>query len=191
MDVETTIAASPSPWLSIWFSPRQTIRRIVDSDAPPKWWPVIALVMFGELFVDAQFDSEGALDLSRSFTPVIVGALQTVLSVVVAPFLLAWVGSWLGGQADPKEIRQAVVWSYAPLAVAGLLGIPTAFATDASSVGVVLVAGILGVAAIVCALWAVVTLVITTAELQRFSILRSVANNVIPLAPFLLLFLLL
>jgi hypothetical protein len=74
-----------------------------------------------------------------------------------------------------------------PFAVGGLLAIPLAFANDASSVAVLLAAAVLGVAAILCAFWTVVTLVITTAELQRFSIPRSIASNVIPLSPILLL----
>lgn len=191
VDAVTTAAPPPlSPWLSIWFSPRRTIRRIVDSEERPNWWPVIALVVFGQLFVDARFDSAGALNLSGSLTPVIVGALQTVLSVSVGPFVLAFVGSWLGGEADPRDIRQAVAWSYVPFAVGGLVAIPLVFTNDASPVAVLLAAGSLGIAAMLCAFWTIVTLVITTAELQRFSIPRSIASNVIPLAPILLLLLL-
>jgi hypothetical protein len=190
---EETAAASPhpSPWVSIWFSPRRTIRRIVDSDAPPNWWPVIGLVLLVNIFAVLEFDPPGAVNLSRSFMPVAIGAAQTIFAVLVGPFLLAFVGSWLGGEADPSEIRQAIAWGYAPVAVAGLcyIPIPLIYGRTLTEVDteIPLLVVILTMVFAVGAFWSVVTQVITLAEVQRFSIVRAIASMLILVIPTLLL----
>jgi hypothetical protein len=193
MNVETVAAAPPhpSPWVSIWFSPRRTIRGIVDSEAAPAWWPVVALTILGTAVFDLQFDSAGALNPSASFMPVVIGAAQIVFGVLVGPFLLAFVGSWFGGEGDPSDIRQGLAWGYLPQAAASLCWIPiavtsgNALAGDAADVPWLVVIASLIVSA--GALWSLVTQVITLAEAQRFSILRAVASLVILLIPVMLL----
>jgi hypothetical protein len=102
--------AVPSPWLTTWFSPRRTIRRIIEAEAPPSWWPVIALAVLGQVIALTEFNPDHSVNVSNSAMPVALGALQTIFSVLVGPFLLAFAGGWLGGEADPGEIRQAIAW---------------------------------------------------------------------------------
>jgi len=189
--VPAAASPSPSPWVSIWFSPRRTIRRIVDADAPPPWWPVIALAMVGQIIGSLQFDASGDVNLSRSFMPVAIGLAQTIFSVLVGPFLLAFVGSWFGGEADPTDIRQAVAWSYVPIAFAGLLlipalllyGNPMANPNPEVPLSVLILTFMAGIGAF----WTLVIEVITFAEVQRFSIVRSIATIAILLIPTLFL----
>ena len=123
--------------------------------------------------------------------PVAIGVLQTIFGILVGPFLLAFVGGWLGGDADPGEIRQAVAWGYVPFAVAGLCWIPVAFsgrghgAEGTAEVALMLV--LLMLAVILGAAWSVVLQVITLAEVQRFSIVRAIANILILLIPMAIL----
>lgn len=138
-----------------------------------------------------QFDPDETVNVSQSAMPVVLGALQTVFGVLVGPFLLAFVGGWLGGEADPGEIRQAIAWGYLPFAVAGLCWIPLALAYRGTlsqpepEVPLALVPLVL--AAMVGVSWSIVTQVIMLAEVQRFSIFRAIASMVVLLIPAFLL----
>ena len=192
VDVETTVPNPPaSPWVSIWFSPRRTIRRVLDSEAPPAWWPVIALAVVGQMIGALSFDPTGGVNVSASFMPVVLGAVQIVFGVLIGPFLLAFTGSWFGGEADPSEIRQAVAWGYVPIAIAGLGWIPVVLIYGGELAKpdpqIPLPVAIVGLAVVIGALWSVVTQVIALSEVQRFSIARAIASMLILLIPLLLL----
>lgn len=187
-------APQRSPWRTIWFSPRRTIRRIVDSDARPSWVPVVALAALTQGFMSLQLDpNDGTLSLSRSAMPVMIGVLQLVFGVLVGPFLLAFVGSWFGGDADPTEIRQAVAWSYVPVAVAAVCVIPPllfggpAGPDDTPQTPLQWIALVSVLAIGLASLWAFVLEVITLAEVQRFSIIRALACIAILFMPVLLI----
>ena len=125
--------------------------------------------------------------------PMIVGALQIVFSVLVGPFLLAFVGNWLGGEADPSDIRQAVAWSYAPFAVVGLVWVPIIMAyggVPTAPVGeeepILWGLALAGLAVLTAALWTLWLEVVMLAEAQRFSIWRAVINIGVFVVPVLL-----
>ena len=159
----------------------------MEAEVRPAWWPVVALAILGESAAALEFDADGTLSLSRSFMPVALGSAGTIFGVLIGPFILAFVGGWLGGNADPAEIRQAVAWSYAPFAVGGLGWMPVAilYRDRSSDMPVTLLPLVL--AALIGALWSLVTQVAMLAEVQQFSILRAIASIVIVLIPTLLL----
>ena len=180
-----------SPWRTLWFSPRQTIRRIVDAEVKPAWWPVVALAAIGQAIAALMFEPDGSLSLSQSFMPVTIGMAQTFFGVLVGPFLLAFVGGWLGGDADPSDIRHSIAWGYAPLAVAALGWGPAVLwyggrmSDPEADIPLVLLPLILIV--VVGAIWSVVTQIIMLAEVQKFSVLRAIASFCILMIPVLLL----
>lgn len=189
--METTVEQTPpSPWRTVWLAPRATIRRIVDAETPPNWWPVVALASFVNAIVSLGFDQDGAISASRSFVPVSLAILQTVGPVLIAPFIYAFVGERLGGNADASEIRQALAWSLVPFAVIGLCWIPLVVFYGNVADPTVEVPGpaalllLLGFAGVV---WGFVVQVIMLAEVQRFSIARAIANIAIIMVPLLLL----
>jgi hypothetical protein len=107
----------PSPLISIWFHPRATIRRIVDTD-PTKHVIMLAALM----------GIESALSLASSqqigntwpLAAILVvcmvgGALLGVISLYANGEIYSWFGS-LGNKtpATSKQIRAAVAWSYVP-----------------------------------------------------------------------------
>lgn len=192
MSVEAgTLAPAASPWLTIWFQPRRTMRHIVDAEAPPRWWPVVALAVLVQSASLLQFDFDGGVNVGASVMPVAIGALQLVFGVLIGPFLLAFIGGWFGGEADPGEIRHAVAWSYMPYSVATLAALPVAFAYSgsladpASEVPLALLPLLLLPLAGAC--WSLVTQVVTLAEVQRFSVLRALASLLVLAIPAVLL----
>jgi hypothetical protein len=104
--------------------------------------------------------------------------------------VLLFVGRWLGGKADPGEIRQAMAWGYVPVSFAGVGWIPIALrygGKPPDDGGGLLLFTVLALTVMVGALWTFTTQIITVAEVQRFSILRAVANIGIPLVSVLIL----
>lgn len=200
------VAAAPiaaRPWRTIWFSPRRTIRDLLASEVRPGWTLVVGLAaLHGALATLAGLAAKGDLSFNTATMPTIIGALQVVFGVLVGPFFLAFSGGWFGGQADPEDIRQSLAWSYAPLAVTAVFWIPVLLAgggaidavhPDEPSASAVLRALLLLAVTFVyvaAAVWTFVLQVITLAEVQQFSILRSLGSIVVWMIPLLLLLLL-
>ena len=163
----------------------------MDAEVRPAWWPVTALAIIGQAVAALVFEPDGTLSMSGSFMPVTIGMAQTVFGVFIGPFLLAFVGGWLGGDADPSDIRQAIAWGFAPFAVGGLCWIPVELLyrgrVSAPETEISLLMLPLMLAVNVGAYWSVVTQVIMLAEVQKFSIWRAIASMGILFVPLLLL----
>lgn len=195
----TTIIAAevlaPSPWRTMWFSPRVTMRRLVDADVRPSWTPVVALAALSSALLNMQLDDTGALSASRSVMPVVIGVLQLLFGVLVGPFLLAFIGGWFGGEADPTEIREAIAWSYVPIAVCSALWIPLLLVGGTrvfgrelgpeSGVHWITLPMIVTITA--SYIWSLPLFVGALAEVQRFSIGKAILCLIILAIPTLLL----
>jgi hypothetical protein len=170
------------------------MRAVLAAEPRPSWSAVIALAALHQVLASLKIDPvDGAFSANLSAMPAILGALQIVFGVLVGPFLLAFVGSWLGGEADADDIRHAVAWSYVPHAIFGLLWIPILIAfggppTGAAPAGAAQwIAALLSLVVFSGAVWTVVLEVIMLAEVQRFAIWRAILSMVILLIPLILL----
>jgi hypothetical protein len=111
-------------WLSIWYRPRATIRRIVDTD--PRKFVLLIAWMAGALAALNSQIAIATLDLSAnvphlprlgSIGIAIAAFLFGLLSVVGLYGLAAlyrWAGGILGGTATAVEVRAALAWSQVP-----------------------------------------------------------------------------
>jgi hypothetical protein len=108
-----------NPAFGIWWHPRRTVRAVLNDD-PRRH--VFWLFMFAG--VGQAFDNASGRNLGDGFS---LGALL-VICLGVAPLiwvgfywllshLVAWTGSFLGGQAKAEEIRAALAWSSLPIAL--------------------------------------------------------------------------
>ena len=192
----STVGPTPNPWRTIWLSPRITIRRLLEADVRPGWVPVVALTALASAFAATQVDPDsGTFSFARSMMPVILGIAQVIFGVVIGPFLLAFVGGWLGGEADPADIREAVAWSYVPVAVATVAWLPLllaygsrAFTADLSPATPAQWAALPALLVLFATnLWSLVLLVATLAEVQRFSIAKAIACLIILSIPVVLI----
>ena len=131
----------PSPWLTMWTNPRETIRRIIYYD--PKrdvlllaalqgfvsslagmLYVFLFLVLVSNDYVGAPGTWESDLSSlpSTSFTALAItlGICATVgpISGLIGLYLYGWLfrvtGRWLGGNAYPIEVRAAIAWSAVP-----------------------------------------------------------------------------
>ena len=131
---ELTPAPPPlNPWRTIWFSPRQTIRAIVDSDERPSLVPVVGIA-FIAVFLNLVNTVLSAPPIWRS----LLRAVALVFSAMTAyfasgPIVLAWYGRKRNAVGGRQEIRQALAWGYAPIAVSAVCWVPLWIATDGST----------------------------------------------------------
>lgn len=179
----------------MWFAPRATTRRILESEAKPSWTAVVSLATFSSALAGVQLDETGAFSASRSMMPVLIGALQTVFGVVVGPFLMAIVGGWFGGEADPSDLRHAVAWSYIPVAASSVLWIPIwllmigagVAANDGENlIGPALVSMAL-ITVVLSFLWAVALFIGALAAAQNFSLFKATLYVLVMSLPVLIL----
>jgi hypothetical protein len=117
-----------SPFLSIWFRPRATIRRIVDTD--PTRHVLLLAIANGMVWV-----AVGALmlDLAKVWHLVAIVALCVALGAALGiamlyfdGWLIRWTGHLLGGKATAEQVRAATAWSMFPSIFGMILNMPIA-----------------------------------------------------------------
>jgi hypothetical protein len=191
-----------TPWVAIWIRPRQTIRRIVDTN--PKQgvlWLAMAsatagvLIQFGALIagylmrtraaVTGEADSWLVPLLLTLLGAVIIGALGGLGWLYLFGWLYRWVGSWFGGQAKNVEVRAAIAWvEVVSLAVFGvwvLLLVVSGGQLVSAPEELLTAAGLgLGLVAFGGWMWRTVLVCHTLGEVHRFSAWKGLGTLLIP-----------
>ncbi|MEN9343225.1 MAG: hypothetical protein RLZZ453_12 [Chlamydiota bacterium] len=184
-----------SPWLTIWFHPKETIRTVINTDL--RRFFVTLCIIYGIPLALNMVQNIGIAATVPLFA-VIVGALVLspfvgIAGIYVISWLLHFCGKWIGGGATFQEVRAAVAWSNVPnmisilawgvlLALFGEGVFHPAF-VDTQVVGYkagVLFLVMLG--ELIVSVWGFVLLLNTLAETQKFSLWRAFFNIVIPFA---------
>lgn len=184
--IETT---ARSPWLTIWTSPRVTIRRIIVADPTHQVRRLAALNGVAEALGRAAGQSLGDRIslLVLLLLCAVLGSLAGIVALYVFSALLRWTGRWLGGQAEPDEVRAAVAWGWAPSIFALLLWIPqlalygdTLFGSGdlggAELQDLPLPFLALSIAQGLTGPWGSILLIACLSEVQRFSVWRSLLS---------------
>jgi len=100
----------------IWWKPRITIRRIVDTN--PKYGVIILACLSGiARFLDQANERSLGDEMSLEWIllcAIFVGAIGGCFSLLLSSIFFKWTGSWFGGKATAQEIRAAVAWSSIP-----------------------------------------------------------------------------
>jgi Yip1 domain len=113
------------PWIAIWMSPRETIKKIVDRD------PTHQVIMLGALS-GALVMLDSMLSAALGFTPTplpallvpylpiltfaspFIGAAFGIVGLYATAFMMHWAGRTLGGVGNAVTVRAAVAWSEVP-----------------------------------------------------------------------------
>jgi hypothetical protein len=107
---------SISPWLTMWYSPRKTIRQIVDTD--PQKQILLLSALLGISWALNQLSSRNVGDkfsfISVLFAAIIGGSIIGVILVYLVGALLHWTGQKFGGKAPVEHLRAAYAWSWIP-----------------------------------------------------------------------------
>jgi signal peptidase I len=175
------------PWLTVWFSPRDTIERIVATD-PKRHVLVLAVLgtisaLMSEL-IDGGLMST-LLDWHVMTAVVLGGALLGIIYIYLSAALFRWSGAMLGGRASAVEMRAVVAWGLAPsvislaiclAALGGLKLFGSALAPERAARMLIIVlqviAGVLG-------LWSLIATMLMLARVQKFGFWRTIGSYVI------------
>jgi len=181
-----------SPWLSIWTSPRATVRRIVDT-APTKNVLLLAAISgVGRALDRASSQNAGdALPMAAILgIAVVFGPIGGIVSLHIGGALLRWTGGWLGGQGTAEQVRAAIAWSLVPTILGSLLWLPELAllgeemfteatpVMDANPILADLLLGMIGIE-VALAIWSVAILILALGEVHRFSGWRALASMVL------------
>ncbi len=187
-----------NPWITIWTSPRATIRRIVDLD--PHYKVVLLAAVSGALTGLERRWSQvpSATTPGAGIWPLVVvwsvvgGAIVGVIGLYLNGVLLKWSGAFLGGVASYAQVRAALAWSEVPaitalaigiVAIAAGMGAPTMFTGESaagSSTALSLLHAALGA-------WSFVLTLHCLSEVHRFSAWRALGSVLILVAAFAIL----
>jgi hypothetical protein len=169
-----------NPWLTIWTSPRETIKKIVAKDPNQSIWILASIIGFGYLY-DLAMELPGFVVLVLLPMAVLSPFLGMVLLNIEAWIYLK-VGEWLKGRAKFQVVRAAGAWSSIPMiplipVIMGLELIP--FIRDVSiSSAAFLVSLYIALLTVLFVLivWSIVIQIGTISQVQRFSICRATVN---------------
>lgn len=181
-----------NPWRSMWIKPRETIRDVAEETPNKALWLLAWIYGFGSLLGSFQ---------SLNVAPAVGMGLALLIAIVLAPFwgmlifavwswIILWVGKLLKGAGTFKTIRAAYAWSCVPLIVnVPLWLILVAFYSQLLFFGTEDQAMLSGPALtvlfliltgkLVFAIWALVIYLQALAEVQQFSVLRSIGNVIL------------
>ena len=180
-----------SPWISIWTRPKETIRNIVMANPNRSLWLLAAIYGFSSLL--NIFQSAG-LGANLGVMPIVLFAV--ILSPIwgYAMFALwSWIvlvtGKIFRGRGEYQTVRAAYSWSCVPLVfnvafwfiLIALFGRDLFFAIgeDRLTQLEVTTLFVILIAKVVLAIWSLVIYLNTLAEVQHFSVLRSIGNVIL------------
>lgn len=181
-----------SPWLSIWVSPRATIRRIVTENPNRSLWLLAAIYGFSSLLNSFQSASLGNMlgVIPIFFIALIISPIWGYIVFAIWSWVICWTGKLLKGKGSFREIRAAYAWSCVPLVINGALWILLIFTfghplfsnfpeehflTHSQS----FLLFVILIIKVVLAIWALVIYLNALAEVQQFSVLRAIGNVII------------
>lgn len=106
-----------SPWFTIWYVPRTTIKAIIGSKDPEKHVLLIASVVgiingLSGVFPFAELSGD-YLWLGFIFS-LILGPLFTIIELYISAAIFNWIAFFLGGNGSSRDVRVAIAWSYIP-----------------------------------------------------------------------------
>lgn len=199
MNTITIPQRSPSPFLTIWTSPRATIRHILKTDPDYMVLPLAAIAGIGMfLNIALRVRLGGPLSLGRILLlAMLIGPVLGLVSFFLHSWLLYATGRWLGGKADQADIQTVVAWARipAPVDLVVLWGVLTfidgrqlfTFASLLLDPGARLQPPVvfLLLISMLMAVWSLVILCQGLGEVQGFSAWKGLLNVI--LAPFFIL----
>jgi hypothetical protein len=176
----------PSPWLTVWFHPRETIRVILKNDIRYGFIPIAAVIGFLGLLARAKFHNLGE---TYSLLTILLGCVLLAIPVGIAGIyiqgaILSGISREFGGKSNAQETRAVIIWANVPLFITlvlyiyGILfmgqniflkEIPLEQKTILGGISLV----IIGFGQVLCSIWAICLLIAGLAEVHRFTILRS------------------
>jgi hypothetical protein len=181
-------------FLSMWTSPRKTIRGIINTNPDSKLFLLSIIYGLPMMFYFAQGSSLGQTYRGSTILLIsLIGAcIIGYIGINVGSALLYFTGKWIGGKASFKQVRASVAYSNVTnlvsigiwLILAAMFG-QSVFLADfpyASSLGnfAVLMNSIF-IVQLVVGIWSIVIFIASLSETQGFSTIKAIINTLLPM----------
>jgi len=178
-----------SPWLTIWTSPRETMARVVHDNHTKYLWIFATIYgfcallnLFQSIALGTKLSAIAIVLLSIVFAP-----LWGWVSLSLWSLFVYWVGKLFKAKGKYTNIRLAYAWACVPLAfniplwllmifVFGnevFLNFPDAELLTSAQVSFLFAILVTKVA---LAVWSLIIYIHTLAQVQNFSVLKSIGN---------------
>lgn len=182
-----------SPWTDIWVRPRKTIDWIIQNYSN---WLVTAILIYlaGVNFGIGQAELKNYGDIKTAGKILVNSLLVSGLAGLITYNIWIWsidfAASWFGGRGDFKRTQIAFAWSMVPTVVALILSLISYLLFDEemftssktaieNNTFLFVSFWILAILEGVLAIWQIVLLVVTVSQVQKISIMKSIASIVI------------
>jgi len=194
-----------SPWTTMWFDPRGTIRNIIATNPNRNLFLLAVLGGIGQTFANAVALNLGDRMSTASvvLACIAIGPLNGLLTVYIGSIVIHWTSTKLGGFSLISHIRAAIAWSWVPFVstlplwiVKYILFRDELFKSEKifiqSHSVLSTLYSLIGFIDIVLAIWSILLLYQAIGEVNGFSAWRGFAAvvlaSIIIAVPFLLLF---
>lgn len=180
------------PFRTIWTAPRKTVRRIIAVNPDLHVVLLVCLSGIGQMLDRASMRNAGDSMPMAAILGVacVIGPLGGLFSLWVGSHLIRLSGQWIGGTGDRVHIKTAIAWAAVPSVFALSLWIPQIllFGSDMfteetprlDAQPMLLIPFVaIAVTEFVLAVWALVLLCNTIAEVQGFRSAWSGLGNVV------------
>lgn len=173
--MESTNRTQINPWISIWCSPKKTLRALLEKD--PKrvilWLAIVSGVIsafswLGYLWLYKPSHPEYQTALFIIGT-VVVGVIAGLIHLYFGGWLYRLTGSWLGGKGTFTEVKCAIGWSFYPFIIAGIFGLISMLAFPNPWLQ-----STFGLLNVIVAIWGFVILMNLIGEAHSFSAWKAV-----------------
>ena len=163
--------AARRPWITVWFSPRLTIERLVATRPTHLVWLLAILGTIASLYNQISV-IDGAtylLNWQLGLGLVLLGILAGIAWLYLAGLLLSWIGSVLGGRAPALHLRAVFAWSSVPT----ILGFVVILAIGAAN-GRGIALDIVPLVVAASAGWSLVVFLLMLGRIEHFGFWRTI-----------------
>jgi signal peptidase I len=166
-----------SPWLSVWWAPRESIERIVAG--PPNHLVLLLAALGGAAsavnLLCGYGVGTGLLDGRALLGCLIGGGGLAVVNLYIVAFVISWLGRRVGGNASAAAVRAAFAWSMLPMILWLVLALLAAGVLR--SVAIVVpgsVPRLLYLLGSACSIWSMIMTLLMLGRVERFGFWRTV-----------------
>ena len=168
-----------SPWITVWFSPRETIDHLVA--ARPTYFVRVLLIfgaaasLYNEIVLTG--DASALLNWRLALGFVLSSAALGIISFYVGAWFLNGFGRLLGGQASVMETRAACAWSAPPLILGSVIILALGIVANKTGIP----PGVFELLVFVFSLWSIVSFLRMLGRVQDFGFWRAVSTGLLNL----------
>jgi signal peptidase I len=163
--------AARLPWITVWFSPRLTIERLVAVRPTYFVWLLAILGTIASLYNQISV-IDGAtylLNWQLALGLVLLGILVGTAWLYLAGLLLSWIGSLLGGGAPALHLRAVFAWSGVPT-ILGFIVVLTIGAANGRGTALDIVPLVVAASA----LWSLIVFLLMLGRIEHFGFWRTI-----------------